>query len=288
MKVVGFTFIRNAEKFDYPVKESILSVLPIVHEFIVILGNSSDNTEEIIQSIPSSKIKIIPSIWDETLRQKGEVLASETNKGIANIPSDADWAIYIQADEVLHEKYLSNITNAMQKFKENPMVNGLLLKYVHFFGSYDYVGDSRRWYRREIRIIKNNEKIRSYKDAQGFRFSNNKKLQVKEIDAYVYHYGWVREPAKQTKKLKEFGKIYNNHEYNEEPVVEEFDYSMADSLKMFKGEHPLVMHERIKRKNWNFNADLKKKNFGLRYKVLYIIEKLTGWRIGEYKNYIKI
>ena len=29
MKVTGFSFIRNAIKYQYPVKESILSILPL-------------------------------------------------------------------------------------------------------------------------------------------------------------------------------------------------------------------------------------------------------------------
>jgi hypothetical protein len=35
MKVGGFTFVRNVVKYDYPVVESIRSILPVVDEFIV-------------------------------------------------------------------------------------------------------------------------------------------------------------------------------------------------------------------------------------------------------------
>ena len=38
MKVSGFTFVRNVVKYDYPVVESIRSILPVVDEFIVNVG----------------------------------------------------------------------------------------------------------------------------------------------------------------------------------------------------------------------------------------------------------
>lgn len=57
MKVTGFSFIRNAVKNDYPVVQAILSILPICDEFVIALGNSEDNTQELIESIASPKIK---------------------------------------------------------------------------------------------------------------------------------------------------------------------------------------------------------------------------------------
>ena len=69
MKVSGFTFVRNAVKYDYPVVESIRSILPAVDEFIVNVGRCDDGTLELIRSIRDPKIKIVESVWDETLRE---------------------------------------------------------------------------------------------------------------------------------------------------------------------------------------------------------------------------
>src|SRR5688572_24256141 len=98
MKVCGFTFIRNAVKYDYPVVEAIMSVLPLCDKFIVVVGNSDDNTRNLIERIGQDKIKIIDSTWDETLREGGRVLAEETNKAIDALPDNYDWGFYIQAD----------------------------------------------------------------------------------------------------------------------------------------------------------------------------------------------
>ena len=117
MKVVGFTFIRNAIKYDYPVEEAIRSILPLCDEVIVNVGNSEDATEELISRIDPSKIKIVNSVWDESLMEGGRVLAAETDKAYQQIPNDADWCIYIQADEVIHEKYYPAILAAYEEIQ---------------------------------------------------------------------------------------------------------------------------------------------------------------------------
>ena len=288
MKISGFTFIRNAVLYDYPIVESIQSILPLCDEVVVAVGKSDDKTLELIQSINSDKIKIIETEWDLSLREGGEVLAVETNKAFAAIADDSDWCFYIQGDEVVHEKYHSHIKKAMETYKDHKDVEGLLFKYLHFYGSYSFVGDSRKWYRREIRIVRNNKDISSYKDAQGFRI-NSDKLRVKEIEAYIYHYGWVKPPEQQSAKIKNFQKHWHDDKHIEKNKPQEsFDYSTIDSLKDFEGTHPHVMQERIKRQNWEFDFDPTKKSFGLKNKFLYSLEKLTGWRPGEYKNYKKI
>ena len=105
MFISGFTIIRNAILNDYPIVEAIQSILPVVDEMIVLVGDSTDETEQLIRSINSSKIKIHYSVWDMSLRSGGKVLAVETDKAKALINPKSDWAFYIQADEVIHEKY---------------------------------------------------------------------------------------------------------------------------------------------------------------------------------------
>ncbi|MBW6491981.1 MAG: hypothetical protein K0B15_12395 [Lentimicrobium sp.] len=286
MKVSGFTFIRNAIKFDYPVVEAITSVLPLCDEFVVAVGNSEDNTRGLIEGIGSPKIRIIDTIWDDTLREGGHVLALETDKAFDAVRAESDWAFYIQGDEVLHEQYLEPMKQAMQQWKDHSEVEGLLLNYLHFYGSYDYVGDSRRWYRREVRVIRNNKAIRSYRDAQGFRL-NNRPLRVKAVDATMYHYGWVKHPDFQQAKQEYFHKLWHDDEWVEKkiPKAAFFDYSGIDSLALFSGSHPEVMKARIASGNWQFTFDPLKKKLPLKSRFLHSIEKLTGWRPGEYRNY---
>lgn len=289
MKVAGFTFIKNAIIYDYPIVEAIHSILPICDEVYVALGKSDDETEALIRSIHPEKIKIIKTLWDENLKEGGKVLAVETNKAFQAIPAFYDWCFYIQGDEAIHEKYLPAVKKAMLDFKNNKNVDGLLFKYLHFYGSYDYIGNSSTWYNNEIRVIKNNKKIYSYKDAQGFRKNHDEKLNVKPIEAYIYHYGWVKDPRAMQRKQEEFHKLWHNQDWIDKNVVktEEFDYSKIDSLAKFTGTHPKVMLQRIANKNWQFEFDLKYNKTKTKDKFKQLALKLFGWEIG-YKNYKKI
>lgn len=290
MKVAGFTIIRNAIKYDYPVVEAINSILPICDMFFVGVGNSDDETRILIEKINSPKIKIIDTVWDDTKREGGLVLSDETNKVFDAIPNDYNWCFYIQSDECVHENDLDSIKLAMLAHLNNDSVQGLLFDYKHFYGHYNYIGVGRRWYAKEIRIIKNKKNLRSYKDAQGFRTIDNKKLHVKKIKAHIYHYGWVKPPKAQQAKQENFHKMWHDDSWLEKNIAkaEEFDYSNIDLLELYKGSHPKIYSERIKAANWNFVYNPKKVKTNLKYKFLYIVEKLTGWKIGENRNYIEV
>lgn len=288
MKVCGFTIVKNAAKFYYPIKESILSILPLCDKFIIALGDcdSDDTTRELLESIGSPKIEIFDTVWDKSLQKGGTVLAVETNKAFDAIPAEYDWCFYLQADEVIHEEYHSEIKAAMEKYLNDTEVEGLLFKYRHFWGTYDYIGINRQWYRQEIRIIRNDKAIRSYGDAQGFR-KNDKKLKVAPVNAYVNHYGWVRPPEIMSKKNLNFAKLYHENIDDTVPIIA-FNFDEVDAVKKFDGTHPAAMQERISQLNWKVNIDESKIRMKFKDKILFLFEKLTGYRLFEYKNFIRI
>lgn len=287
MKVTGFTFIRNAVKYDYPVVEAIKSILPLCSSVVVAVGNSEDDTLSLIRSIDPHKIKIIQTTWDDNLREGGKVLTIETNKALAEVDPDSDWAFYIQGDEVMHEKYIEPLYKKMKKHRHDLRVDGLLFDYLHFYGSYDYVGDSSRWYRHEIRVIRPGKEIYSYRDAQGFRKDNKQKLRVKKANASIYHYGWVKDPRAMQQKQATFNKYWHDDEWVEKNIVsaDQFDYSGIDALKKFEETHPEVMKERIAKTNWHFEHDISMNRYRFKDKLNRFLEKWTGIRLGEYKNY---
>jgi hypothetical protein len=287
MLCAGFTIVKNAVRYGYPVKESILSALPLCDVFYVLIGDCDDGTEELIRSIDSDKIKIHRSVWDQSVSRNGEVLALETNKAKALIPDSYTWLLYLQADEALHEKDYGNIRSAMLQHKENELVDGLLFSYYHFWGSFEYIGTTSKWYRREIRIIKNRSDIFSYRDAQGFRKQPNQKLHVVLIDADVYHYGWVRPPAKMQEKFAGVQQYWSN-ENKYIPNQTDFDYSQIDELALFTGTHPAVMNQIVSNQSWAFTYNSSEKKLRLKDRVKRLLFKLTGYRFFEYKNYRRI
>lgn len=264
MKISGFTFIRNGDKLYIPLKEAITSILPICDEFVIALGDcdEDDKTEEIINSIPTDKIKIIRTKWDTKKYPKNTEYAHQTD--IARDACTGDWLFYIQCDEAVHENDLPKIKSALEKYHNDERVEGFLLKYYHFWGDYQHYNRSHAWYNREIRIIRNHPKIHSWRDAMSFRKfdtwnytfeeyhnrNHGEKLSVIELNAHMYHYGYVRPPFMMSKKQKVSKTSYSGETIIEEKIIEEFDYGPLNKIQEFKGEHPAVMKDWINKFDW--------------------------------------
>lgn len=237
MKVSGFTFIRNAEKLGYPVKESILSILPICDEFIVNVGDSDDNTLEIVSSINDPKIKIIQSQWNEKMTTKGFVYAQQ--KMIAHFNCTGDWAFYLEGDEVVHEDDLPKIHSAMVKYLNDTEVDALVFDYIHFYCNQNTVLEGPGWLRRAPRIVRNTLRIYS-PDALFFLILDKNRKgrypRAAHTNAHIYHYGWMRQEDKFKTKVKSISKYWGQS-------AKEFKYGSIDpiTVKEFKGNHPKVM-----------------------------------------------
>ena len=291
MKISGFTFVRNGFKLGYPVLESLQSLLDICDEVVIAIGNSDDETEERIKNLGNPKIIIISTVWDETLREGGTILAQQTD--IALQHCTGDWLLYLQADEVLHEKDYDIIKQYAHRYFHHPTIEGLLFSYYHFFGNYNYIGTGRQWYRSEIRMIKNTNSVFSWRDAQGFRTKDAngiRKLKVASIPASVYHYGWVRNPIAYLKKQEAFNKLYHDDTWLKEHLPTSEEFPSCYQLDTFTATHPTIMNNKIQSDHqWceQFNPTIRKKR-PLIVLILDIIEKITGYRIGEYKNYTLI
>jgi len=242
MKVSCFTFIKNGEILDYPFVESIKSALPICDEFVINVGESEDNTLEMIKNINSPKIRIIESKWNEKLLTKGYIYAQQ--KCIAHYNCTGDWAFYIEGDEVLHEQDYDNIVKAMKDNLDDPLVEALALKYTHFWGNYSTYLDNGNFYRQEVRIIKNHLRVWTSDSLFFLVLDRDNKVgrypRAKIIDATMYHYGWARSQEANIKKAQYVNKYWNNN--RQAPGS---NYKQVDSLflKEFRGTHPCIMKE---------------------------------------------
>ncbi|MBU0765989.1 MAG: hypothetical protein KJ607_14280 [Bacteroidetes bacterium] len=314
MKLSGFTMCKNAVKLYYPIREAIESLLPVVDEFIVALGDcdEDDTTLREIESINSPKVKIIHTVWNIKEFPAGTENAHQTD--IAKEACAGDWLIHLQADEVIHEKYLDNIVTACHKYLDDKEVEGMILRYRHFLGDYDHYIHRHGWYRKEIRIIRNDKEIHSFESAASFRripdfdgISYRKKegtykLKVAEVDAYVYHYGWVRPPEIMQQKSKALDTIHKGKEAAEElysKKAEWFDYGAMYDLAEFKETHPKVMEGMIARFDWQDKLNYQKgyrpdrplmKHEKFKSRLLTFIEHtfLGGRQLFAVKNYILI
>ena len=300
MKISGFSFVRNGVKLYFPVVECIKSALPVCDEFIVAVGKGDpdDTTREVVEGIGDPKVKIIDTDWDEYEQEyHGHINAIQSD--IALKACSGDWCFYLQADEVVHEKYLPVIEKRCRELLGDREVEGLLFRYKHFWGDYYHYHDGHGWYSREIRIIRNHIGVKSHLSAQSFR-RDGKKLKVAEVEAEIYHYGWVRPPHLMQNKRKALETIHWGSKKAEEKLAaahREFDYGPLDRLAVFKESHPAVMKERIEAMNWEDRLQYSgrpnpsrppHKHERFKYRLLSFIENafLSGKRLGEYKNYI--
>jgi len=285
MKVSGFTFIKNAEMLGYPFVESIQSILPIVDEFVIAVGESSDNTLEIIKSIKDEKIRIIETQWNESMQDRGYVYAQQ--KMTAQFSCTGDWAFYLEGDEVLHEKDLDTIRNSMEQHLDNSEVEALYFDYYHFYGKPDQVGIAG--YKRAPRIIRNT--IRNY-SPDGLFFvvmDKNKKgryPKAAHAGCHIYHYGHVRKVEKNNEKIKQTGKYWGDEEPN---IFSTYGNIDLGEIRPFIGTHPKIVQKWIEfeaeqefKQNPNYKITLKDRKHRIRF---WLYEKL-GWDISK-KHYTK-
>lgn len=246
MFVSGFTIVRNAIRYDYPVQESIQSLLPLVDEMVVAVGASDDGTREKIVDIGSPKIRIIDTIWDDKLRQGGTILAQQTN--LALNACEGDWCFYLQADEVLHESDYERLQLSMKRNLNRRSIDGLRFRYHHFRADYG-IRDPLP-YRRQVRVVRNRISVSSHGDACGFRIGNNK-LRTASTGAWVYHYGYVKPPARMAAKMDYFLSLYDGRcvQPGEEIQAEDYEWDLR-TCEPFHGSHPHVMKARIGAKDW--------------------------------------
>ncbi len=293
MKISGFSFVKNALKLYYPVVEAILSALPLVDEFVIACGDSDDGTTDEIRAIGDPKVKIIETVWDPK-----DFVHGASNAVQSNIALDActgDWCFYLQADEVVHEKYLPVLRDKMQAYLDVPEVEGFLFDYRHFYGSYDLYQVAHNWYAKEIRIVRNGIGVRSWESAQGFRI-DGRKLRVVPADAEIFHYGWVRPPVRMMKKQIALSSVHHDKEWVDKRYPDEekpFDFGSLKTCRKFTGTHPEVMRERIASLDWEVKPgkpnkkDHKHDRLGVRL-LTFLENNIIHRKIGEYRNYVLI
>jgi len=284
VKLSGFTIVRNGIKLDFPLEASIRSLLPICEEVVVNVGRSDDDTLELVRSISDPKIRILETEWDMTIRN--QVLADETLRAMRACRHP--WGIYIQADEVLHERGAELLAQAVQQHDDDRQVEGLLVKYLHFYGDLETIARNRRWYRREVRAVRLDPAldVRPYQGAQGFRVGTEfRKIRARLTQAEMFHYGWAR-PAQALRSKREASRVL--YPWSSEREVGRPLLPWFPGLRPFRGTHPAVASEWVHRRRHDPERQVEAPHFKpehLRFYASDMIERLTGARVFEFRNY---
>ncbi|HWA15323.1 MAG TPA: glycosyltransferase [Gemmatimonadales bacterium] len=282
MRVVGCSLVANAISLDFPIVEAIRSILPLCDEVIVNVGPSDDDTRALVESIGDPRLRIIDGTWDRTLGSA--VLAVETQRCLA--AAHGDWAVYIQADEIADPAGLGALRAAM--LDSTPDTEGLLVDFVHFYGSTDWVARSRSWYRHEVRAVRLGRDIRSVGDAQGFRVGpENRRVNARRTGARWLHYGWARPLVALRAKRETDNALFYRGDARRAAVAAQLPWDVG--LTRFTGQHPELMQAWIAERRSRMSPGFAPRRWDLRRLSLlatYGIERLTGWRPFERRNYV--
>jgi hypothetical protein len=284
----GFTIVRNAVKLDFPIVPAIRSVLEACDEVVVNVGKSEDDTRDLVAAIDDPRVRILDTEWD--FSKKNIMLSIETQRAMD--ACRGSWGIYIQADEVLHERGAHILKEKVAEWDRDDRVEGLLVKYLHFYGGFDRIATSRRWYRREGRCIRLGKDIRPYQGAQGFRVGPNyRKIRARPTDAEMFHYGWAR-PAKAIKEKLEISKTiypWGGNRFDKEQARGFLEW--IPLLRDFSASHPAAAHEWIAERTHDPDRVIGPRRFKPEHVRFYIsdwIERLTGARVFEFRNYVVV
>jgi len=283
----GFTLVRNAVKLDFPIVPALRSVLEVCDEVVVNVGKSEDETRDLVASIDDPRVRILDTVWD--LSKRNTMISIETQRAMD--ACKGSWGIYIQADEVLHETGARILKEKVAEWDRESRVEGLLVKYLHFYGGFDRIATNRRWYRREVRCIRLGRDIRPFQGAQGFRVgADSRRIRARPTNAEMFHYGWAR-PAKAIREKREISKTI--YPWQKEQLERELQRPGAGLewiplLKAFTGTHPRAAADWIRERTHDPERVIAPRMFKLEHVRYYIsewIERLTGARVFEFRNY---
>jgi len=290
MRVSGFTFIRNGNALGYPFVPAIRSLLPLCDEVIVNVPRSTDGTLESVKAIQDPRIVVIETEWDEQQRTGGLALSHHTNIALAQC--SGDWCVYIQGDEVLHEDSVPAMRAVMEREQSNPAVQGLLVNYTHFYGSYWTCVYSFGWYYQEVRVVRRDPAVRSCGDAQGFRTVDNQKLRVKNSGGQYFHYGHALHPEAARRKSQNLARLWlQDAQLDQAPRRPPEFYDRDQKVRRFTGTHPAVMREIVAAADWTYTSRSPLVRLRREYfweDIALLIQRFTGLTIGVHRNYRRL
>jgi len=282
--VSGFTIVRNAVLLDYPFEASITSMEPLCDEIVIACGDSDDGTRELCRKLEArwpGKIRLLETVWERAAQTGGYQLKAQTDLALAACRNP--WALYLQADEVIHEADHPRILHALDRARPRAEIDGIVFDYLHFYGNYSHVIRGRHWYRREVRLLRTGSGLEAFRDAQGFRRGGRRVLGMPS-GARVFHYGHVRSVESMRRKSEEMGRWWG-----ESPVTAEARLRPRRhvGVQVFQGTHPEPMAARVAR-NAEYDDPLKRPR-------VWTASEAKDWasliwerffpRIGEFRNY---
>lgn len=245
--VSGLTIIRNGVRLNYPFMEAIRSALSICDEYIVVAGDSDDETLAHLATLDDPRIRVIHTRWSPDVTPQKCLLAQQTNIGLGFC--SGRWCLYLQANEVLHEGSLPRLRSLMEQHVDNHEVEAMLLERLTLWSDYNhYIPVYPRRFKYTPRIIRPNIGTYSIRDGMSFAifdgFSTHGRY-PRAIDTGedIYRYGYVHSVSQQALKFENAVHKVEASERADDDYY--YRYYPRQFIAEYKGTHPAVMARRI-------------------------------------------
>lgn len=245
----AYSYLKNGVLFDYPFRESILSVIDWVDEMVIgYATDCEDNTRAELEALARQypKLRLFPSeVWCKNRGQKGEVIRWAAEEAMQQC--QGEWLWHIQADEVYHEADLPRLKDAL---RSSQGVAAYRFPILHFYGDYQTLISEKAqeigWYQRCIRLARRGQ-TQHIKDAWTQMLNPQAQGEIRDLEIRIFHYGHVRQAEAMRLKSSYMEQLYA-------PLPQDFqvcppgeyvyDRVPQEYLQTFTDSHPQTMRKR--------------------------------------------
>lgn len=258
--VSGLTIIRNGVRLNYPFIEAIRSALPICDEYIVVAGDSDDETLERLAELKDDRVKVIHTEWSPRVTPRKCLLAQQTNIGLGFCRGA--WCLYLQGNEVLHERALPRLRNLMETHERDDSIEAMLLERLTFWSDYrHYLAVYPRRFKYTARIIRPNIGTYSIRDGMSFAVFDNFSTRGRypraiDTGADLYRYDYVHSVEQQARKFADAVHRSGTSVKADENYF--YEYYPRQFIARFTDSHPEVMAQRVASSSGESSLDLQR------------------------------
>ena len=251
----------NLQIMDYPFEAALTSALSICDEAVVVVGQSLDNTLDLVYCLQekhgAERVTVIETVF------KYDRMWQERWWNMASSATDAEWLMYHDADEAVHEDDAPKVRQLL----DNPAVGLIRFPFIHFYASEDYtisfpLTHNTRLGRRSLgyRMINmcsdqapGHAACAMMMTCEGTDYNAHAYPgpELVDVDAPIYHYGWARNPFALALSQAKYRAWYADGDGLEDGRLPEVDpWPVADELPIFlesgrvqrfDGSHPAAM-----------------------------------------------
>jgi glycosyltransferase involved in cell wall biosynthesis len=193
--ISGFINVWNVKSQGYPFTQAIEAALPICDEFLISDGYSTDGTWEELLKLQKkySKIKLYREKW--VLDKKMPLLSLADSANKVRKKCKGDYILYVQANEIIHEKSISTIRRLPEMYPTADMFN---LPFNMIYGTNLLINTEYR-----TRFARNLNYINAIQDAWSLGYSYKNYLNRFKVtfNFFICHFLFNLFNPKELKKL---------------------------------------------------------------------------------------